>query len=210
MRLKKVLRFCCATRTPLVVVVASLVVYCGTPITVFADEAASPVPKTSATQQHSTVEASVQLPNNVVEMRDMILAAVQSGRIEDLEPAVALNELPPEFGSDATGGPMAELRALSIDGSGRDLLAVLGNLLASDPVPLPIGRDTENNIVFVWPGLSERNLDQLTAAEEVALLRLMPQAGATAMKKEKKWTWWRLAIGADGTWLTFMKPAASK
>ena len=31
----------------------------------------------------------------------------------------------------------------------------------------------------------------------------MPVADARAIIKSKKWTWWRIAIGADGTWHTF-------
>lgn len=186
-------------RTPSLVLAAVAVVYCGTSITLLAGQS----------------EPQAPLPANVQDMRATILAAVHSGKLEDLAPAIEQNELPPEFGAtDKAGRALAQLKSLSADGSGRDLLAVLGNVLETQPAKLPIGRDAENNSVYVWPGLSERPLDQLTPAEHVALLKLMPLEDAKAMIEHKKWTWWRLAIGADGTWLTFLKPvpkpAASK
>ena len=182
-----------ARRSLALVLAASAVVHCTSSITVLAGS-----PDTSAS-------AAAALPTNVRDMRDMILVAVRSGNIEDLAPAIEQNELPPEFGSDAPGGAIAQLKALSVDGSGRDLLAILADVLETEPAKLPIGRDHENNIVYVWPGLSEKPLDQLSAAEHVALLRLMSPTEAKAMIDLKNWTWWRLAIGADGTWLTFMK-----
>lgn len=145
------------------------------------------------------------LPPNVIDMREMILAAVHSGRIEDLQAAIDQNELPPEAGAPQGTGLIEHLRKTSADGAGREILAILDNLLKSEPALLPIGRDTENNAVYVWPAVAEADLDKLTPAQEVSLYRLMPVAQAKAMIAAKKWTWWRLAIGADGTWLTFLK-----
>ena len=41
--------------------------------------------------------------------------------------------------------------------------------------------------------------------EEVDLLRLVTPEEAKAMRAARKWTWWRLSIGADGTWHSFKK-----
>jgi hypothetical protein len=191
-------------RTSSVVLAASLIVYCGTSITLLADQDATPA------QVKASPATNTELPPNVREMREMILAAVHSGKLEDLAPAIEQNELPPEFGSDAKGDAIAQLKSMSVDGSGVDLLALLGDFLDTEPAKLPIGRDHENNIVFVWPGLSERPLDQLTPAEQVTLYRLMSSSEAKALIGNTKWPWWRLAIGSDGTWLTFMKPKPSK
>ncbi len=149
--------------------------------------------------------AEAPLPSHVYEMREMIMTAVRSGRIEDLTTAIDWNEMPPELGAAIGADPIDHLRKLSADGAGREILAVLDNLLQSAPAVLPIGLDAENNSVYVWPAVSEAKLDQLTPAQEVALYRLMPVVQAKALQAAKKWTWWRLAIAADGTWLTFMK-----
>ncbi len=148
---------------------------------------------------------TVALTANAAEMRDAILAAVKTGDISELKHAIAWNELPPEFGETAGEDPIAFLKAQSVDGEGREILAIIANLLSLEPASLPIGADYENNTVFVWPYLAELPLHKLTPAQDVDLLRLMPAAEAKALRQSKKWTWWRLAIGADGTWLSFMK-----
>lgn len=195
-----------AARVHLVVVVALTIVHCagGTGHTKEA-RAETPPAKAGATAPAIAARQDTTLPTHVIEMRDLILAAVRSGRIEDLQTAIDQNELPPEVGAPQGVAPVDHLRKVSADGEGRELLAVLANLLQSDPILMPIGRDVENNRVYVWPSVSEANFEKLTPAQEVALYRLMPVASAKAMIATKKWTWWRLAIGADGTWLTFIK-----
>jgi hypothetical protein len=143
------------------------------------------------------------LPPNVEDMREQILAAVHAGDLAELNDAIEWNEIKPDFGTAANADPIAHWKAKSADGQGRDVLAVLGNLLALPPARLAIGRDPENTMVYVWPYLAELPLDSLTPAEEVDLYRLMPVADARAMIAGKSWTWWRIAIGADGTWHTF-------
>lgn len=195
-----------AARVPLVVVVALALVHCINALLAVRSACAQSAPPAPAASSASrTVAGDVALPPHVSEMRDMILQAVRTGRLEDLQAAIDLSELPPEFGAANGVDPIAHLRSASGDGMGREILAVLGNLLLSTPAHLPIGRDVENNTVYVWPAVSEANLDKLTPAQEVDLYRLMPVAEAKTIVTGKKWTWWRLAIGADGTWLTFMK-----
>ena len=145
------------------------------------------------------------LPGPVEEMRQGILAAAHSGRIEDLIVPYDWNEMKPDLAKENVDDPVAYWKKVSADGKGREILAVLANILEMRPAELPLGRDLENNIIYVWPYLAESKLDKLTPAEEVDLLRLVPPETAKAMKKAKKWTWWRLSIGADGTWHSFRK-----
>jgi hypothetical protein len=145
------------------------------------------------------------LPQPVAEMREGILAAARSGRIEELKIPLDWNELKPEIAATNVDDPIAYWKKLSGDGEGREILAVLANILEMRPAELPLGKDLENSIIYVWPYLAEAKLDQLTPAEEVDLLRLVSPEKAKAMRAAKKWTWWRLAIGADGTWHSFRK-----
>ena len=146
------------------------------------------------------------LPVPVAEMRDLILAAVHSGRIEDLRAALDVNGVKPDFGADNGADPIAALKALSGDGKGAEILAALGEILDMPPAALPLGRDLENNLIYVWPYLAEKPLDQFAAPEDVDLYRLVSPAKAKEMREKKRWTWWRLTIGADGTWQAFKKP----
>jgi hypothetical protein len=162
------------------------------------------------------------LPGAVEDMREAILSAVRSGDIEDLRHAYELNELKPDLGfnlgsdsgshlgsnsesdrSKPIADPVAYWRRISGDGEGREILAILATLLDGGYVSLALGRDLENNRVYVWPYFAEVPLDSLSPAQEVELLRLVPPARAAQMKAAGKYTYWRLAIGADGTWHSF-------
>jgi hypothetical protein len=145
------------------------------------------------------------LPAPVADMRDAILAAAHTGRIEELAVPLDWNELKPDLGTAPGEDLIAHLKKISGDGEGRELLAVLANILEMKPAALPLGRDIENNTIYVWPYLAESKLEALTPSEQVDLLRLMTPEQAKAMRDAKKWTWWRLTIGADGTWHSFKK-----
>lgn len=149
--------------------------------------------------------AGKPLPPAVAEMRAAILAAVHAGEIEELRYAIELNELKPEIGAVAGMDPITHLRNISSDGEGRAILAVLGQVLDMGHTTLPVGRDIENNLLYVWPYLAEVPPANLTAAQQVDLLRLVSVEEAKAMRAANRWLWWRLAIGADGTWHGFMK-----
>lgn len=145
------------------------------------------------------------LPAPVAEMREAILAAVQSGAIADLALPLSWNEMKPDVTDKASDDPIEHWKKTSGDGAGREILAVLGRILEMRPARVHHGADVENNAVYVWPYLAEADLAALKPAEEVDLYRLMTPAEAKAMREKKKWTWWRLAIGADGTWHTFRR-----
>jgi len=145
------------------------------------------------------------LPPAVADMREQILSAVEAGDIGELKGAIEWNEIKPDFGEEKGGDGIAFLKKTSVDGEGRETLAVLANLFALPPARLAIGKDPENTTVYVWPYLAELPPRALTAAEQVDLLRLVPAGTAKAMQDAKKWLWWRVVIGADGTWHAFRK-----
>jgi hypothetical protein len=112
-------------------------------------------------------------------------------------------------GSEPLPGPVADMREaiLGAVGSGRieEILAVLGEILDAGCAVLPLGRDLENNRIYVWPYLAETDLTKLGPAQEVQLLRLVPPAAAKDMRAAGRYTHWRLGIGADGTWHFFRR-----
>jgi hypothetical protein len=148
---------------------------------------------------------TAKLPAPVAEMREAILAAVRSGNIEELRHAFELNELKPELGPEPVGDPVAYWKKSSGDGEGREVLAALAEILDAGYVAVPLGRDLENNRIYVWPYFAEVPLQKLTPAQQVELLRLVPPAVAKEMMQTGKYTYWRIAIGADGVWHHFRK-----
>jgi hypothetical protein len=147
---------------------------------------------------------TAELPGPVQEMREAILEAVKSGRIEDLRDAYELNELKPELAA-AVADPVAHWRQISSDGRGLEVLAALGQILDAGYVVLPSGRDLENNGIYVWPYFAELPLERLSLGQEVELFRLLGAAEANALKRDGRYRSWRIAIGADGVWHSFRK-----
>jgi hypothetical protein len=145
------------------------------------------------------------LPPAVVEMRAEILSAVETGDIAELKRAMDLNELKPEFGGAVGSDPIEHLRQVSADGKGVSVLLHLGRLLAGKWAGIPGGRDIENNRIYVWPHFAEVALDKLDADDRAELAKLVGEPAATAMLAGGKWRGWRLSIGADGVWHTYME-----
>jgi hypothetical protein len=145
------------------------------------------------------------LPRPVLEMREAMLAAIHSGRIENLREAYELSGPRPDIGAGPHGDPVAHWKKISGDGEGREVLAALSLVLEAGYVVLPLGADLENNRLYIWPYFAEIPLDRLTPPQQVELLRLVPPAAAGEMRRTAKYTHWRLVIGADGAWHSFRK-----
>jgi hypothetical protein len=190
---------------------APAIVHClAAPVPALAQEnnAKSAGTKKGLAEKHPPLKihyGSEGLPAPLEEMREAILSAVRVGRIEELRHAYELNELKPDLGGVPVSDPIAHWRKISGDGEGREVLAALAEILETGYVELPLGRDLENNRVYVWPYLAEVPLDKLSPGQEVELLRLVPPAAAKEMKKNRRYAHWRIAIGADGTWHSFRK-----
>ncbi|MFA5900406.1 MAG: hypothetical protein WC829_14985 [Hyphomicrobium sp.] len=190
----------------LVLVLAGLgIVHAACPAAALERRAANELSPSTGTKSPKPAADPGPLPIPAEEMRQAILAATHSGDIEDLREPLEWNEIKPEVSAPSGEDPITFWKRTSGDGNGREILAALANILALRPARLPLGPDLENNIIYVWPYLAELELDKLSPAQEVELLRLVGPAEAKAMRAKKKWTWWRLSIGADGTWHSLKK-----
>lgn len=198
----------------LFVVVLPVVVYCTNMVPgVYAEPANGQVaveksgekkPAADGKRQEVARVPLAELPIPVQEMRDAILAAVIRGDFDELRTAIDWNELRPDFGLESNVDPIDHWQKTA-GGNGIEILAILGEILNGQPAKLPIGPDIENNAVYVWPYLSEVPPHQLTPAEQVELYRVAGAEQAAKIIASGKWSWYRLAIGADGTWHTFAR-----
>jgi hypothetical protein len=145
------------------------------------------------------------LPRAVLDLREAMLAAIESGQVEELRHAYDMSEIKPDLGAPPKTDPVAHWKATSGDGQGREVLAALSLILDTGYVAIPRGADIENNQLYVWPYFAEMPLAKLTPRQEVELLRLVPAGAAREMKGKGKYTHWRLVIGADGTWHALRK-----
>jgi hypothetical protein len=145
------------------------------------------------------------LPRPVLDLREALTAAVESGKIEELTQTYAESHVKPDIGAAAGTDPAAHWKRLSGDGLGREVLAALSLILEAGYTEIRRGADIENNKLYVWPYFAETPLSKLTPRQEVELLRLVPASVAREMKEKGKYTHWRLVIGADGTWHALRK-----
>jgi hypothetical protein len=146
-----------------------------------------------------------KLPAHVADLRDVILSAARSGKIEELNTAFDVSGVVPDLGIAPRSDPIKSLKDRSADPDGRDTLAALAQIMEMPAAALPLGNDIENNLIYVWPYLSTKPLDKLTPAEQVDLFRLVPPALAIEMRAKNRWLWWRVVIAADGSWTMFKK-----
>jgi hypothetical protein len=141
------------------------------------------------------------LPDPVKRMLEQIATAAQSGEIENMLPVFESNELKPMVATGAVGDPIALWKKESADGSGRDILAAMLNVLSSGYARVGQGQDE----MYVWPYFAETGLSALTPAQEVELYRIVPRERVAQMKKSGKYDYYRLGIAPNGIWHYFLQ-----
>lgn len=142
------------------------------------------------------------LPAPVARLRAQILEAAHSGNIEKLRPILDGNDSPPivSFG-DASVDPIEFWKAASGDGDGRELLAILIEVLEADFVHVEPGTPNE---LFVWPYFAQYPLNQLTPAQEVELYKLVTAQDKQDMDQFGAYNFYRAGISPDGRWRYFV------
>jgi hypothetical protein len=129
-------------------------------------------------------------------MRERLILAARSGDIARLGVAFQVNETMPVFTRGGERDPVAFWKKASGDGEGREILAVLLNILDLPPALINKGTPQE---MYVWPYLAHVPLDDLNARQTVDLYRLMTAQDVRDMRTLGSWVFWRLGIGPDGT-----------
>jgi hypothetical protein len=141
------------------------------------------------------------LPDPVKRMLTQIAGAAESGNIEAMRMVFESNELKPMVAESFVDDPIAFWKKQSADGTGRDVLAAMLNVLASGYVRVKDGRDE----VFIWPYFASVDLKKLTPAQEVEFYRIVPPGLAIAMKQSGIYTYYRLGVSPTGVWQYFLR-----
>jgi len=160
--------------------------------------------KTGSTTSGQTPEVLYDfnaLPDPVKGMLQQIAEAAQSGEIETMRPVFESNELKPMVASAYVDDPIAYWKKQSADGTGRDVLAALLNVMSAGYVRVGKGPDQ----MYVWPYFAETDLGRLTPAQDVELYRLVAPPLALPMKKDGKYSYYRLGISPTGVWHYFIQ-----
>lgn len=141
------------------------------------------------------------LPERVAEMRQAILEAARSGELDAMVPVLQSNELMPLLAERRVEDPVAFFKESSADGSGRDILAAMIDILEAGYVKTEVaGTET-----YIWPYFAVYPIPALTPAQEVELYRIASPAEVAAMKAARRYLHYSIGIGPEGTWHYFVK-----
>jgi hypothetical protein len=141
------------------------------------------------------------LPDPVKRMLERIGEAAQSGEIENMRAVLESNELKPMVTTAYVEDTIGFWKKQSADGSGRDVLAAMLDVMSSGFVRTGQGQDE----MYVWPYFAESDLARLTPAQEVELYRVVAPELAVPMKKSGKYSYYRLGISPSGVWHYFLQ-----
>jgi hypothetical protein len=141
------------------------------------------------------------LPEPVRATWQKLLEAARSGDIEELRAVMQEQSEPPSVSFGDPGDPIEYLKALSTDADGREILAILLEVLESGFVRIGAGAEDE---LYVWPYFAQYPIEALTPEQLVELFTLVTAADYEDMKSYGSYTFFRVGIAADGRWLFFV------
>lgn len=145
------------------------------------------------------IKRADQLPVGVRAMHRAILQAAMSGQVENLREVLQMNELMPLIDGKFVHDPIAHWKAASKDHSGREVMALLTELLELPPVK----KTTKSGTLYIWPYFTGIPLEKLNPPQLVRLYRLAPAEKIALMLKDNRYSHGYVTIGADGTWHSF-------
>lgn len=138
---------------------------------------------------------SRELPEEVAATREALLAAARSGDIGALRPIFARQTVPPIVdGFEPSDDAVDTLRLQSGDPEGREILAILSELLESGYVKIGEGSTT----TYVWPYFAEVPLGELAPPHYVELYRVLTAVDVEEMVRHGRYMFFRVGIAPDG------------
>ena len=169
------------------------------------DDSASPdTAGDAATAPPSEVLPTVEydlskLPAPVAALRQKIIAAATTGDPEKLRPVIAEGGNP-QFGPEGSGDPIGYIKLQSGDGEGREMLAILSEVLEAGYVHVDVGTPDE---MYIWPYFARYPIDKLTPPQLVELFKLVYAGDYEDMLPDGVYTYFRVGIAPDGKWKYF-------
>lgn len=142
-----------------------------------------------------------QLPEPTRRTWEALVAAARSGDIERLRPLIEAQPEPPTLAFDEIDDPIRYLRSLSGDPAGREILAVLLEVLEAGFVHADAGTPDE---MYVWPYFARYPIDGLTPEQLVELFTLVAAGEYQDMRSFGAYISFRVGIGPDGVWHFFV------
>jgi hypothetical protein len=141
-----------------------------------------------------------KLPAPVRRLREQITEAALSGDIDRLGPIFEANGEPVvSFGG--AENPIDYLKSISGDPEGREILAILLEVLEQGFVHIDVGSPDE---MYVWPYFARYPPEGLSGPQMVELFTLLTAGDYEDMKIFGTYQFYRVGISPDGTWRYFV------
>jgi len=134
-------------------------------------------------------------------MRDRILEAARSGELGKVLAVMEANETLPVFSLGSDRYPITYWKTSYPDSDGIEALAIMTAILETGFVHVDKGTPEE---AFIWPYFARMPLKGLTPAQKVQLFKIVTGSDFKEMQEFGAYTFYRLAIAPDGTWLYFV------
>lgn len=142
------------------------------------------------------------LPEPVRRMRQRLMEAAATGDIEAVRPIMEGSDPPPVVSvGEGRGDALDFLKAQSGDPDGREILAILDEVLSAGYVHLDPGKPTES---YVWPYFAYYPVAKLSPPQMVELFKIITSQDLADMKEYGAYVFFRLGIGRDGKWQFFL------
>jgi hypothetical protein len=147
------------------------------------------------------LHSEADVPPPVLATRQKLIDAAKSGDLERLRALMNEQPEPPAVALGDPGDPIEYLKALSADADGREILAILLEVMEMSFVHVGEGTAEE---LYVWPYFAEYPLVALTPPQLVELFTLLTAADYEDMKSYGSYTFFRVGISPDGRWRFFL------
>lgn len=141
------------------------------------------------------------LPEPVRQMRDKILEAALSGDLSKLQAVAAAGAAPPVVSFSGEGDNIEDIKTQSNDGEGREIMAILSEIMEAGYVHVDRGTPEE---MYVWPYFAQYPLDKLTPPQLVEMFRVVTAFEYKEMTEFGAYNFYRVGIGPDGVWHFFV------
>jgi hypothetical protein len=147
------------------------------------------------------LRSEADMPPPVLATRQKLIEAAMSGDLEKLRTLMNEQPEPPAVALGDAGDPIEYLKELSADADGREILAILLEVMEMGFVH--VGEGTADEL-YVWPYFAEYPLAALTPSQMVELFTLLTAADYEDMKSYGSYTFFRVGISPDGRWRFFL------
>jgi hypothetical protein len=142
-----------------------------------------------------------RLPPAVARTRERIIAAARTGDLHQIVATMEMSDPAPIFSFTQDKAPIMSWKATFPDSEGVEVLSILLGILDAGFVHVDPGTPQE---IYLWPYFARMPLKVLTPQQKVELFRIVTGADYKDMVEFGAYSFYRLGIAPDGTWMFFV------